>query len=105
MDKGLIKFILNLSISSREKRRNSVFSLSSLLKPTIIKFIYLTVIAFTFGFTSSNQSNVYLCDSDSAKKYHLKKDCRGLNACDHEIIRITLTEAKQKGKTLCGWED
>ncbi len=48
---------------------------------------------------------VYICDSKGAKKYHLIQTCRGLNACKHEIIKVTLKEAKAKGLDLCGWED
>ena len=49
---------------------------------------------------------VYICDSSSAKKYHYTKTCRGLNACKHDIEKVTLTDAKQKyNRTLCGWED
>ena len=48
---------------------------------------------------------VYICDSETAKKYHYSKTCRGLSKCKHEIVEIRLTEAKNRGKTLCGWED
>jgi hypothetical protein len=33
------------------------------------------------------------------------KDCQGLSNCKGEIIKVTLTEAKEKGKTICGYED
>jgi len=48
---------------------------------------------------------VYVCDSQSSKKYHYKKNCRGLNACSHEIKSTTLTNARSMKLTLCGWED
>ena len=47
---------------------------------------------------------VYICDSPSAKKYHLKENCKGLRSCQHRIVKITLEQAKRRGKTLCGWE-
>lgn len=47
---------------------------------------------------------VYICDSSSAKKYHLREDCRGLRSCQHRVIKLTLEQAKKRGKTLCGWE-
>jgi 5-bromo-4-chloroindolyl phosphate hydrolysis protein len=49
-------------------------------------------------------TTVYICNSKSGKKYHLKADCHGLSNCSHTVIKITLDEAKKKGKTLCGWE-
>jgi len=51
-------------------------------------------------------TKVYICDSSGGKKCHYTKDCRGLNACKHEIKKVTLEEAMKKGKKeLCGWED
>lgn len=52
------------------------------------------------------ETYVYLCNSTSAKKYHYVKSCRGLNACKHEIRKVSLSDAKYVYKrTLCGWED
>lgn len=48
---------------------------------------------------------VYLCDSPSAKKYHLDAKCRGLNNCSYKIIKTTLDQAKKQGKTKCKWEE
>ena len=54
----------------------------------------------------SSESYVYLCNSESATKYHLDKGCRGLNSCNHGVVKVTFNEAVKKGKkTLCGWED
>ncbi|MBI3136416.1 MAG: hypothetical protein HYZ14_17205 [Bacteroidetes bacterium] len=56
--------------------------------------------------THPEQSSVYICDSTGATKYHLTSNCRGLNACDHKVIKVTKQEAYNKGKKeLCGWED
>jgi len=35
----------------------------------------------------------------------IKKDCRGLNACKHQVVKKTIKEAKDLGLELCGWED
>ena len=48
---------------------------------------------------------VYICDSPSATKYHLKNDCHGLRNCTHRIIKITLEEAKKRKFELCKFED
>lgn len=59
--------------------------------------------------TKSNselQSSVYICNSSGAKRYHLVMNCRGLNACSHKVVSVSLTDAKSKYKrTLCKWED
>ena len=71
----------------------------------------LGLLTFSFSPTQSldnlpEGSTVYICDSEGAKKYHLSKNCRGLKSCTHKIIKVTIEEAKKKGKKeLCGWED
>jgi len=70
----------------------------------LLKFSFLFISLFIFSFYSA-VDHVYICDSKSAKKYHYKKDCRGLNACKAEVVKVTLTDAKESKKTLCGWED
>jgi len=70
------------------------------------KLLLISSIALaSLSFTSSTYYNVYICDSKTAKKYHLKKDCRGLSNCKSEVKKITLTKAKELKRTLCGWED
>lgn len=56
------------------------------------------------GFINCSSGTVYVCDSKNATKYHLKENCRGLNNCKHQIIKIDIEKAKQSGRTLCGWE-
>lgn len=56
--------------------------------------------------THVTESTVYICNSTTAKKYHYKKSCRGLNACNHDIKSVSLSDARDKySRTLCGWED
>lgn len=50
-------------------------------------------------------SDVYICNGPSSKKYHLVEDCRGLNNCSTKIEKVTLQQAKDKGRTICGFED
>lgn len=52
----------------------------------------------------TDPSTVYVCNTSYAKKYHLISDCRGLSNCQHGIVKMTLENAKNQGKTLCGWE-
>lgn len=65
-------------------------------------FLILSVCVLT-SFTGAN--DVYICKSKGAKKYHLVENCRGLSNCKAEIGKVTLTLAKEQGKTLCGFED
>jgi len=51
------------------------------------------------------QTKVYICGATGAKKYHYNENCRGLNACNHQIYKVPLKEAQNYGLTLCGWED
>jgi hypothetical protein len=48
--------------------------------------------------------SVYICDSQGAKRYHLRKSCNGLRNCKHAIILISLDSAKKTGRTLCHLE-
>lgn len=63
------------------------------------------VFIFPFLSASSGAEEVYICKSKGASKYHYKENCRGLSACKHEVVKITLKSAKDKGLTICGWED
>ncbi|WP_339835032.1 hypothetical protein [uncultured Flavobacterium sp.] len=67
-----------------------------------------TLITLLFLFTINIQSyysDVYICDSKGAKKYHYTKTCGGLNACKHQIVKKSKSDAQDLGLTLCGWED
>ncbi|NQX38259.1 hypothetical protein SAMN05421820_101272 [Pedobacter steynii] len=65
----------------------------------LLGFIFLNNVVCT------DANTVYICDSGTGKRYHHTADCRGLNNCQHKVIKTTLEIAKSKGKTLCGWED
>ncbi len=65
----------------------------------------LLTFSFLLFLYHTTNDKVYLCDSEYGKKYHYKKDCRGLKACTHQIILVDLVTAKKKGKTLCGFEN
>jgi hypothetical protein len=45
---------------------------------------------------------VYICDSNTAKAYHASEDCRGLNRCTHEVVKVTKKEAEEQyGRVKC----
>ncbi len=62
--------------------------------------LFLSLTSFSLDF-----SEVYICKGPQSKKYHYKKDCRGLTSCSTEIYSVPLSEAKNLGRSLCGWED
>ena len=64
-------------------------------------------ILFFYSLTLNSiiETNVYVCGPSGSKKYHYTESCRGLNACKHEITKITIKKAQGYGLTLCGWED
>lgn len=67
----------------------------------------LLVFLLFFTLTSFHdvKTSVYICGSTGAKKYHYTESCRGLNACKHQIVKVSLNKAQEYGLTLCGWED
>jgi hypothetical protein len=66
------------------------------------KILLLLFTTFLLSFTAGN--DVYICKSANAKRYHPDPDCRGLKNCTHEIVKVSLSEAQNQGKTLCGYE-
>lgn len=70
-----------------------------------IQSIFLISLTISLLSFSQKDDGVYVCASGESKKYHLSKDCRGLNACTHEIKEMDIIEAKKSGKELCSWED
>lgn len=44
---------------------------------------------------------VYVCISNSARRYHVDHNCRGLRRCSREIIATTVEEAQDNGRTPC----
>ncbi|TRX34973.1 hypothetical protein FNW52_12590 [Flavobacterium sp. ZT3R18] len=68
--------------------------------------ILLLSISLLFFNSSTNASDVYICVSKTATKYHLNENCKGLSSCAHVVKKVSLKEAKQMGYSiLCGWED
>lgn len=59
-----------------------------------------SLLAFSFS-----ETEVYICKGPQSKKYHYTKDCQGLRNCSTDIYKVTLSEAKELKRTLCGYED
>lgn len=71
-------------------------------KISMKRLVFLLLILSSYK--CAEKKGVYLCDSPNATKYHYIENCRGLKACKHPIIQVTLEEARKMRKTLCGWE-
>ena len=69
-----------------------------------MKTFFLLTALFALSPTAP-KGNVYICDSPTAKKYHLRNDCKGLSRCTHRIIEVTLEEAKKRKFEPCKFED
>lgn len=54
-----------------------------------------------YGESVSNPTTVFVCTGGSSKKYHGLKDCRGLSSCHGSIVKMTVSKAKEAGKTAC----
>ncbi|MCF3110249.1 hypothetical protein LL912_15805 [Niabella sp. CC-SYL272] len=55
--------------------------------------------------SSCTNRTVYICDSNTATRYHYNAHCRGLKNCNYRIIETTLDSAEQNNRTLCRWEE
>ncbi|WP_309640748.1 hypothetical protein [Flavobacterium sp.] len=71
----------------------------------MIRKILVLVIFFIITSFNTVDDTVYICGPQGAKKYHYSETCRGLNACNHEVVKVSKSKAQSFGLTLCGWED
>ncbi|WP_298547156.1 hypothetical protein [uncultured Aquimarina sp.] len=69
-------------------------------------YIKFTLLLCAFTLVSyQNDPKVYICKGKQSKRYHYTEDCRGLSRCSTKIYKVTLSEAKELGRDLCGWEN
>ncbi|EAR16466.1 hypothetical protein RB2501_06190 [Robiginitalea biformata HTCC2501] len=54
---------------------------------------------------SDDFGDVYICKGPQSKRYHLKASCHGLSRCSTQTYKVTIEEARELGRTLCGYED
>lgn len=68
--------------------------------------IFTILLVSVIAYSSNVASNyVYICKGSSSYAYHYNPNCRGLRKCSTSLEKITLEEAKSKGRKLCGYED
>ena len=71
----------------------------------VIKFLLYSLIVVSVSSFNSSETAVYICSGKYSKKYHFRKNCRGLSNCKNEIKQVNISEAKKFCRTTCGWED
>lgn len=69
------------------------------------RLLFIAVTAILFSFTSTGDSTVYMCNNGKTEVYHIDYECRAMKKCTHDIVELTLVQAKKKGLRLCGYED
>jgi len=71
------------------------------------KVVFLSfVIAISYSFMEYvPYTDVFICKGKYSKKYHYNSSCRGLSNCSTKAYKVSLEEAKNLERTLCGWED
>jgi hypothetical protein len=62
----------------------------------------LFVLLLSFSLSAKTDTKVFVCKSNTSVAYHVKKECRGIKSCTHEVIEITIKEAvNEYGKRAC----
>jgi hypothetical protein len=64
-----------------------------------MKTLFIFIVVLWINFTGATK--VYICDSPTAATYHSAENCRGLQKCTHQILEVTITEAKNKQLRPC----
>lgn len=70
-------------------------------KKTLIMLAFISCFLLSF---KQQSSKVYVCSNGKVGKYHYSSGCRGLSNCSYAIKAMSISAAKSKGYTLCGWE-
>ncbi|WP_010180999.1 hypothetical protein [Aquimarina agarilytica] len=70
------------------------------------KISVLAILLFSLtAATIKTTTEVYICKGKGSKRYHFSPNCRGLNSCTTKIYKVSKSEARKIGRTICGWED
>lgn len=68
------------------------------------KFLTLAVVAsclLSCGGKKSADGMVYLCTGLSAETFHEDDDCKGLNMCRGDVVKVSVKEAFDAGRRPC----
>ncbi len=72
-----------------------------MIKTLTIAFALLLFAPKPIAFQEVSETYVYICTGKYAYSYHSTNTCSGLNKCNAEIKKVTLSQAKQKGRKPC----
>lgn len=66
--------------------------------------LFVLILSQVLSFCSPNETDdsVIICISKTSFKYHARK-CQGVRACTHELKNVSLAEARNLGRTACGY--
>lgn len=95
----LLQNQLNVLVEKIENLQEKIDATAS------VKHALSLLLTLTFFSFAKPTTNVFICKGKSSTKYHYIKACRGLSNCSTKTYEVTLTKAKEMGRTLCGWED
>lgn len=73
------------------------------MKKLIIILVIITLPTL-YGFRTLVLSDVYICVSKTASKYHYSENCKGLKRCTHTISKVSLSDAKSRGMVDVAWK-
>lgn len=68
-------------------------------------FIVLLISIISCSSNEVGETYVYICKGPNSRAYHYNPHCRGLKQCTTELEKLTLREAKEIGRKLCGYEN
>lgn len=71
----------------------------------IIALIVLLVGIIACSSNEVSETYVYICKGPNSTAYHYSPHCRGLRRCSTDLEKLTVKEAVEKGRKLCGYED
>ena len=68
------------------------------LKPLLIGILLLApLLLYSEAKKIIYDPNVFICDNDKAKVYHMKKTCSPMKKCKHRVVAIKRSKALRKG--------
>ena len=68
-------------------------------------FIVSLVSMISCSSNEVSETYVYICKEPNSTAYHYSPHCRGLRQYSTDLEKLTVKEAVEKGRKLCGYED
>lgn len=72
---------------------------------TLSLFIVFFVSIIACSSNEVSETYVYICKGHNSTAYHYNPHCRGLRQCSTDVEKLTVKEAVEKGRKLCGYEN